>query len=613
MASAGGRGWRRGTVIVVPGTDESSRSTALDREVLTSAIRDAVRDAGVRLTLIAGDAGLGKSHLLDVIAAERNATRVWGVRALADVPGSSLAHLLRPTGSHADMVVDLLATAGASLAVDDIDQCDALSLALLSRLLREPDRQVIATVRTVAGVLPRVAEALAAEVPTRIIDVPPFTREETADVAHLILGGPPEASLVDELWQRTAGNALFIRQMLDAARARGSIMPRAGGWARVGELPAPVSLRHLLGDRLDDLSKPAMDAAQWLAAVTRIALAAVERGAYADGVGALIRAGIARSDGIDVWMSHPMVAETVWDRTDELRRRRVLVDHFERESSRPDPDPVRVAALGLQVGASIRPAVLLDAARAAAVGEDMRVVARFAHAAIEGLSGEERVEAISLYSTALVELGRAEEAVATLRAELDRVPAGMEAVMLAALLHEVLVWGMGDQPAAAAMLREQSRRYRRWTPLVRQIFGLTEADGLNFTGKPAEALALADKVAGADGWNLLVPLSGLSRIAALIRARIAESRSHALSQLGRTEEAYLVFESPTLAAEMEELERLVPAWRGTYHMTMCHALRESGRVDAALEAGMRAWESSLESGFFSVRAWSALNVAAAWW
>lgn len=511
------------------------------------------------------------------------------------------------------MVVDLLAHAGECMAVDDIDTCDALSHALLSRLLREPRRHVIATVRTVGGALPLAAQALAAEVPTRIIEVPPFSQEETAEVAQCILGGAPEASLVDELWQRTAGNALYISQMLEAARARGSIRQRLGGWARVGELPAPVSLRHMLGDRLDDLLEPALRASEWLAAVARIPLIDVEQSEHATAVGTLMQAGIAHSDGNNVCFSHPMLAETVWERTDEIRRRRVLRDHFDREKSRTDPNPLRVAALGLQVGAAIDSRVLLDAARAAAVGEDMSVVARFARAALDGLTGEDRVEAISLYSTALVELGRAEEAVATLRAELDRTTPSMAGVMLAAVLHEVLVWGMGDQPAAAAMLRQQVRRYPRWTPLARQIFGLTEADGLNFTGKPAQALALADEVAGRDGWNLLVPLAGLSRLAALIRSRIAESRSHALSQLGRAEEAYRIFESKTFAADMEELEQLVPAWRGTYYMTMCHALRESGRVDAALTSGMRAWEVSLEIGFFTVRAWSALNVAAVWW
>lgn len=603
-----------GAVVAVRGASDSSRARdPLDRNAIRSAIHDAVRDPGVRLTLIVGDAGLGKSHLLDTIAAELNATRVWGVAALADVPGSSLAHLVRPTASHGDMVVDLLANAGAYVAVDDIDQCDAMSQALISRLLREADRHVVATVRTIDALLPPMAEALAAEVPTRIIDVPPLTYDETAEVAQRILGGPPEASLVDELWHRSAGNALFMSQMLEAARARGSITQRSGGWVRVSELPAPVSLRHLLGDRLKSLPGPVLEAAQWLAAVVRLPLADVERSAHVDAVGALIRTGIVRSDGADVIFSHPMLAETVWESTDELRRRAVLRDHFGREKARPHPDPLRIAALGLQVGEPVEPRVLLDAARAAAVGEDMRVVARYAQAAVDGLDGEARVEAISLYSTALVELGRADEAVTVLRAELDRVSAGMEAVILAALLHEVLVWGMGDQPAAAAMLQEQSRRYSRWTPLVRQIFGLTEADGLSFTGRPAEALALADTVAGKDGWNLLIPLPRLSRLAALIRARAAESRSHALSQLGRTEEAYRVFENPTLAADMEELEQLVPTWSGTYHMTMCHALRESGRVDAALETGMRGWESSLESGFFSVRAWSALNVAAAWW
>ncbi len=592
---------------------QGSGGRVVNRNGLVEAVLAAVNEPGVRLILLTGEAGVGKSFVLDSVAERLGADRVWGVAALAEVPGAALAHLVRPTGSHAEMVSELLDHAGKRLAVDDIDLCDALSRALLSRLLREPDRRVVATVRTTGGVFPPAAQALIAEVPTRLLSVGAFTRDETIEVAQALLGGPVEAALADELWQRTEGNALYLSQMIEAARATGAIAARGHGWFRAETLPVPESLREVLAARLDRLSESAAQAAQWLAGIARVPLSRVEDTGRADAVRELLAAGIVTVEGDELRFRHPLLADAVWERTDALHRRQVLREHFEAERASKVSDPVRMAALGLEVGAEVDARLLLNAAWAASVGDDMTVVARFAQAAIGGLTGESKVEAVSLYANALIEQGRTDEAVALMRAVLERTPLGMEAVIFAAIFYEVLVWYAGDQPLAAAMLAEQARRYSRWTPLMRQIFGLVEADGLNYTGKPAEALALLDRVSGRNGLNPLVSLSGLSRLAAPVRARIAEIRSQALIQLGRTEDAYRIFESPDVAENLTELEELVPTWRGTHQMLLCNALRESGRIPAALDAGMRSWEVSRGTGFFTQRAWAALNVAAVWW
>ena len=112
------------------------------------------------------------------------------MRALAEIPLSSLAHLVAPSDSLTVLTRALLLGVGDVLHVDDLDQCDPLSLALLHRLSREPGRTIVATVRTENGRLPDVVADFANDPATRIVDVPPFTRDEARDLLATVLAVP---------------------------------------------------------------------------------------------------------------------------------------------------------------------------------------------------------------------------------------------------------------------------------------------------------------------------------------------------------------------------------------------------------------------------------------
>ncbi len=127
-------------------------------EVLTATQRP-----GVRLILLTGEAGVGKSFLLDALATRLGADRAWGVAALKEVPGSALSHLVEPSGTLPELTRAVLLQVGRRLCVDDLHLADPLSLALIERLLREPGRLVVATVRTRGGELPPAVRDLARE------------------------------------------------------------------------------------------------------------------------------------------------------------------------------------------------------------------------------------------------------------------------------------------------------------------------------------------------------------------------------------------------------------------------------------------------------------------
>src|SRR5690606_33920514 len=115
----------------------------------------AVNDPDIRLIVLTGEPGVGKSYLLEAVARELDADRAWGVRALADVPLGALAHLIPPAPTRIELIRNLLTRARKVLCVDDLPECDALSQSLVHRLALEPGRTVVATVRS-ASSLPQL-------------------------------------------------------------------------------------------------------------------------------------------------------------------------------------------------------------------------------------------------------------------------------------------------------------------------------------------------------------------------------------------------------------------------------------------------------------------------
>ncbi len=578
-----------------------------------AAIVAAAADPAVRLVLITGEAGVGKSHLLDTVAGLLGGDRVWGVRALAEVPLSSLAHLVAPADSLTALTRALLLGVSDLLHVDDLDQCDPLSLALLSRLAREPGRTIVATVRTENGRIPDAVAELAAHPTTRLVDVPPFTREQAREVLESVLGGSVDAALDDAVWQRTRGNALYAIQLARAARASGAIAERNGSWMRVGTLPVPPSLRRALLDRVVALDDDDRATADFLAGLGRVPLSRVNAAGRADAVRRLAAAGIvAVQDGPVpiVGFAHPLFGEAIWEDLDPVRRDAVLREHFELERSARDPDPVRLAVLGLEVGAEVAPATLLRAARLASGGGDFAITARLAEAALPRMKGDDRIETIALLTEAQVQYGRIGDAVATMERELAKQRPGKGSILLAGLYHGILLWGLHDEAAATAMLATQAKRYPRGTPLLKEIFGILEAEGLAYAGRSLEALAVTERIQPRGG--LWWKLTGLGRLGPQVSARIDQSRARALIELGRSGEAVRILSEEDISTRLMELEETIPGWRGGYHSALSHALREDGHPKEAVRHAMTAVEATRDSGLVRASAWASLQVAASW-
>jgi len=214
--------------------------------------------------LLAGEAGIGKSRMLDEIAALVDGVPVLTTRAWprdAEFPGAvlfDLARTLRQEGrvgpgeailtrlradgdagdgdaryrllasDLTDQVLALLVDAPLLLRIEDLHWADELSLDVLERLaplVRHGRGMVVATYRSdevrsgsalAAWRSHVLSQRFAEEVPLARLD-----RGGTVRLATELLGETPSATLVDELVERSNGIPLYIEELIAAGGSRG--------------------------------------------------------------------------------------------------------------------------------------------------------------------------------------------------------------------------------------------------------------------------------------------------------------------------------------------------------------------------------------------------------
>jgi predicted ATPase len=252
------------------------------------------------IVLIAGEAGVGKTRLVDEFAAEaaagtlvlaggcielgegalpyapivealRSLARGLDLAVLRSLAGPAhglLAGLLPelgdgqaeavPGGSQArlfEVLLGLLVRLGEQapvvLVVEDLHWADRSTRDLLAFLVRNLHAERVLLVATYRSdelhrrhpMRPFLAE-LARGGRAQRVDLVPFGREELAALLAGITGVPPTAATVDDILARTEGNAFFAEELVAAAAERaGSTLP--------------PGLRDVLLIRFEALSEPA--------------------------------------------------------------------------------------------------------------------------------------------------------------------------------------------------------------------------------------------------------------------------------------------------------------------------------------------------------------------
>ena len=443
---------------------------AAEQAQLRAALRERERDA----FLVAGPAGTGKTRLVTetseaMAAAGWTTLQVTGSPVVAQLPLAAFAPLLPPgvlAGtselavllSHAHTEIAARArTAGLLLVVDDAHALDEASALLVYQLVATGAAFVLATVRTGESVPDPITGLWKDGLATRI-DLEPLTPADVHALAQAVLGGPAADATVDLLADRSAGNALLLRELITGARDAGVLVQSGGLWQLAGELPTTPRLAELVEGNLGGLAPVERDLVELLAVGEPIGVAELIAAGNDAAVERLERRGLVSvsADGLRLTarLGHPVYGDVLRAGLPERRRRALatrLADLVTATGARRHDDVLRIATWRLAAGQFDDPDLFWAGARAAHHRHDYPLTNRLAAAAVRAGAGP---EARLLVARTAAILGDADAA----ERELDQIDVTAAEAQLAftarVIRMEILLYTRSQIPEALGVIAE---------------------------------------------------------------------------------------------------------------------------------------------------------------
>lgn len=273
--------------------------------------------------------------------------------------GISGGDRLRLFTSVARLFRDLSAEAPLILVLDDLHVADSATLELfhhLSRAARYERWLLMGTYREEevhpGSALYRLRAALTRAGAGHRIDLHRLARPETDKLTReLLQGGTVPASLQSDLHSLSAGNPLFLQELVQTMRERDQLELRGGAWqAHDTDRTLPGGVRELVEERVHRLGEGA-ERALTVAAVAGMQVAfdlllhaaGLDIESLLDALDRALGARILEEAGPDYLFRHPLVRSALYDRIPE-RRRMVLHETVGRTVERMHPDAVEALA-----------------------------------------------------------------------------------------------------------------------------------------------------------------------------------------------------------------------------------------------------------------------------
>ena len=468
-------------------------------EALAAAEAGLAKGGGI---LLVGSPGVGKTALarvlLDGLGGDPG-TRVLKLTAHASTPeipfGAFAAVVPEIDGDPGDtrepfFLLQTIRRAVAELAgglklvisVDDAHSLDGASATLLFQLVSAGAAKAVVAARA-GEAFPPALRSLWKDGLVERIDLLPLGRDDSLELAELLLGGPVYDELAEAVWDTSRGNPLYIRELILAGRATGTIVEERGLWRLDGALTIGPRLHELLDELLSGLDQPLRESMEVVAFADPVPMAAAERLVPEAHLDTLQRRGLVvvetAADGVYVRTSHPLYAALVRERVPQTRAndlRRLMADAFEQAGRLPS-DLLRVASWRLLSETAADPGLFHEAALLAAARFDWSLAAKFAEASV-GLGGG--IPAKVALADALGHLGRPSEALAVLGDHVGETDD--ERARVAVLRASALFWGLGDWSSANRILEDAEQHID--DPSERTWVSATRVGMLNFIGRP---------------------------------------------------------------------------------------------------------------------------------
>ena len=389
----------------------AGRETELRR--LEGAIRTAA-DGRPSRVLVLGEAGIGKTRLLDAAAEMAAMAGLRALRGTAIQSGSSIQYLplIGPLSACLDepsrggdlepirrairggqpgrsalpfegarlveAIFGVLTRRPTLLIVDDIHWADGSTVAVLDYLAHRSEVIPLAVIAAARddepGLLDRVPFADGRRF--SMVRLGRLTRSEVGEQVGALIGRRPHGTDLDLLFARTAGNPFFVEQVIHEA---------AGLVA--GQSPsdqAPAALRGVLLRRVARLPGDARRVVDALAILGRpaddalvTAVSGLGEGAVREGIAAATTAGVVRASVDGQALRHPLFAEVLIAELAGPTRRELHTRAAETLAARAGGGPSELANQWWQAGVRDRAwaaaLVAADAAAASAAFTEERV------------------------------------------------------------------------------------------------------------------------------------------------------------------------------------------------------------------------------------------------
>ncbi len=548
---------RSGAVLVAPA---GSGKTRLARECLR-----ALQNRGMT-TFVASASQAAAAVPFGAMASMLSAS--GGVDAPPDEPSAFMPHAVR----------HIVAQAGSGrvcVLVDDAHLLDIASAALIAQLAQRPEVFLLLTLRP-REVAPDAITDLWKDGMLERLDIPDLEPAALEDLLTRVLGGPVDGAALATLIQRSRNNMLFLRELVAAGLADGSLRHEHGLWRLVGESAPSDRLVELVEARLTRLDSGERKLLELLAMGEPLGTRELETFSEIEIADRLEALGLvaSRNDGqrLEVRLAHPIYGDVLRSRLSGLQSRRlarVLAEVVETTGMRRRHDVLRVATWRLAGGGG-RADQLLAAADAARWQWDLPLALRLASAARSAGAGH---EATLLMAGLLLLHGKPDEA-DTLLAELAAGASGRDQVL--AVLERARIAYMRARPEEMRQLLEQAGSPDPELEAARQGLGVINT------------LLLSGPRAAVD---VPVPTIDEGQTAAMVAARLG--RAICFSRMGQ---------SGLADAEIDKVESSARAagdlgwWRFAHEATLSEVVANSGRLAESIELCRRQYEDGLARG-----------------
>lgn len=461
--------------------------------------------------VLAGPAGVGKTRLAEEAVAALGARGVTAIRVAATQSASRLpfgpyATLLPEVAPGLDRVEMLRQVTAAVLQrceeqsiilrVDDAHLLDEASAILTHQLATSRRVRLLVTLRS-GEPAPAAVLALWKEGLARRIDVEPLHETEVERLLAAVLGGPVESATRRRLFDRSAGNVLFLRELVVGALQSGALQLEDGLWRMNTRLVVSTRLTELVEARLGELSEEDRHPLEVLAAGEPLGVDLLGRLIGANRLRVLTRRGLIRTerDGrrVETRLSHPLYSEVLRSERDPLTARnqaRELATAIESVGARRRTDLLFLATLQLESGDTTDARLMVSAAQRAWALHDHELAGRLAAAASEAGGG---LEADLLQAQVLSLSGRAEEAEHRLAALATVADEDTSRARLAIARVDLLCYSLGrvDEALQVAEAAERTMSERAW----REELTAYRASLLDASGQTNAAVELAAPLA----------------------------------------------------------------------------------------------------------------------